>query len=197
MAYEYSPEECDVICRERLMAYRDKRTEWLRLLDGDPQHSISLQLSAMQWNDVAYRCFNEARRLTSPTAPSSALAPMLGEFLDVGYIATQVLAVSKLLEGNPNDPKKSVISLRRLVGDLATHRDLITREIFVSHDGLPYDPNPARERFYAALVAKPGGPHAAWVATRGPEGWGNVDLMHTSFEEQANCSCGRFKQSTR
>jgi hypothetical protein len=180
MAYEYAPDDCDVVCKQRLKKYRDKRIEWLRLLDGD-QHSISQQLSAMQWNDVAYRCFNEARRFASTTLPSAAVAPMLGEFLDVGYVATQVLAISKTLERNPNDPRKSVISLRCLIDDLAAHRELLTREMFICHDGLPYDPNPARERWYAALASRPG-PQAAWVATQGPEGWGNVDLMHNSFD---------------
>ena len=54
--------------------------------------------------------------------------------------------------------------------------------MIICHDALPYDPNPARERFYAALAAKPGGPHATWVPTRGPEGWGTVGRMHTSFD---------------
>jgi hypothetical protein len=181
MTYEYLPEDCDVADRERLVAYRAKRSEWLRLLDDDPQHSISKQLSAMQWNDVAYRCFNEARRFASAAQPTSAVAPMLGEFLDVGYVATQVLAISKLLERNPKDPNKSVISLRRVVEDLAEHRQLLTREMFICHDGLPYDPAPARERFYTALASQPGS-KAAWVATREPEGWGTVELMHTTFD---------------
>jgi hypothetical protein len=38
--YEFAPEACDVVSQERLIAYRSKRAEWLRLLDGDPQDFI-------------------------------------------------------------------------------------------------------------------------------------------------------------
>jgi hypothetical protein len=179
--YEFAPDACDVVSQERLISYRSKRTEWLRLLDGDPLHSVSQQLSAMQWNDVAYRCFNEARRFASPSDPRAAIAPMLGEFLDIGYISTQVLAISKILERNPPNPQKAVISLRRIVDDLAAHRSLLTREIFISYDGLPYNPEPARERWFAAMASKPQ-PQFGWVATKGPEGWGTVDTMHTLFD---------------
>src|ERR1700676_1655839 len=113
--YNFAPEACDVLCQEGLIQYRSKRLEWLRLLDGDPIHSISQQLSALQWNDVVYRCFNEARRLASLTVPTAAVAPMLGEFLDVGYLSTQVLAISKLVERNPPKPQRAIISVRRLV----------------------------------------------------------------------------------
>jgi hypothetical protein len=85
------------------------------------------------------------------------------------------------VERNPSDRQKAVISIRRIVDDLADHRSLLTREIFICHDGLPYDPEPARQRWYAAHMSKPG-PHAAWVATKGPEGWGNVDMMHSLFD---------------
>jgi hypothetical protein len=90
--YDYASDACDVVHRDLLIDYRRKRSEWVRLLDGDPIHSVSQQLSAMQWNDVAYRCFNEARRYAAPDAPNGALAPLLGEFLDIGYLSTQVLA---------------------------------------------------------------------------------------------------------
>src|SRR2546421_12873297 len=49
-------------------------------------------------------------------------------------LATQVLAIRKLLDG-----RKDVFSLRRLLEDISDHRQLITRENYVCHDGLPYD----------------------------------------------------------
>lgn len=180
--YNYPLTACDVVDSRGLIQYRAKRSEWLRLLDGDPLHSISKQLSAMLWNDVAFRCFNEARKFSSSSDPRAAVAPMLAEFLDVGYISTQVLAISKIVERNPRDPNKAIISLRRVVDDIAAHRRLITREMFICHDGLPYDPEPARQRWCAELMARPGS-KAAWVSTTGPEGWGNVDMMHQTFDK--------------
>ncbi|MCK1619543.1 hypothetical protein IVA96_23800 [Bradyrhizobium sp. 159] len=179
--YGFAPEACDVVRKDRLILYRAKRSEWLRLLDEDPIHSISQQLSAMQWNDVVYRCFNEARRLAPRQTPTAAVAPILGEFLDVGYLSTQVLAISKLVERNASKPQKTIISIRRLVDDLIDHRSLLTREIFVCNDGLPYDPMPARERFYSALMSTPG-PKVGWASTTGPEAWGITQRMHALFD---------------
>jgi hypothetical protein len=122
----------DVEDQKKLAAYRSKREEWLRLLDGDPVNSVSHQLSSTLWNDLAYRVFNEARRFATAEEPTAAISGLLGEFLDVGYVATQLLAISKLTERNSTDPAKAVISLRRVVDDVALHQELFTRENYVA-----------------------------------------------------------------
>src|SRR5439155_4784372 len=66
------------------------------------------------------------------SAPSSTLAYLL----DRGYVFTQVLAIQKLL-----DNREDVISVRRLLKDVRKHRGVITREVYVAGDGLPYDYN--------------------------------------------------------
>jgi hypothetical protein len=54
----------------------------------------------------------------------------------MGYAATQVLAIRKLL-----DRRSDVISLQRLLTDIKGHQQLLTREVYVGYDGKPYDPD--------------------------------------------------------
>lgn len=133
--YTSRVEDCDVTDRAALIKYRAKRDEWLRWYDsteGEP-NSIQQQLFSMFFTDMTYRILAEARQAqgSSNTPPQS---PLLAHLLDQGYVATQVLAIRRLL-----DKGKDVVSVRRLLDDIADHRHLITREIYVCYNGLPYD----------------------------------------------------------
>lgn len=61
--YTYPPDMCDVRDHAKLLAFRAKRAEWVVLLEKDPLHSVSSQLSALVWQDAVFRLFNEAWRL--------------------------------------------------------------------------------------------------------------------------------------
>lgn len=166
-SYEYPVSACDVVCKSNLERYREKRDQWIGWLDVDPVHAITNQLHDMMWNDVTYRTFNEARRLDSNN-PTAAVAPLLSEFIDVGYVAMQVLAISKLTDpSDPKKPKRAVISLRRLVDEVSAERMLITRENYIAFDGLPYDPRPAKEKHEKSFV--PG--QITWGIKTGPDAW--------------------------
>jgi hypothetical protein len=134
--YKCRIEDCDVIDRAALAEYRTKRDEWLRWyeLDKDEPNSIQQQLFSMHFLDMTYRIISEARQIkdNSDSAPQSSL---LSHLLDQGYVATQVLAIRRLL-----DTRQDVISVRRLLDDISKHRHLLTREIYVCYNGLPYDP---------------------------------------------------------
>lgn len=185
--YKYQISDCDVRDKATLEVYRAKRAEWVRLLDGDPVHSISSQLSAMLWNDIAFRVFNEARRFASEDNPNSAVASMLAEFLDIGYVATQVLAIGRVAEKSPSDPNKSVISLRRILDEMVENRSLITREHYVAYDGLPYDPAPVREKHHRQkLISANRGASIEWRPTSGPDAWEVSDRMHETFDRLSN-----------
>jgi hypothetical protein len=179
--YQYPSSECQVRDIAALDAYRIRRTEWLRLLDGDPVHSVSTQLSAMLWNDIAYRTFNEARRFASEANPKSAIAPILAEFLDIGYVATQILAIGKITESSPADPNKSVISLKRVLDEVFANRSLMTRERYVAFDGLPYDPHPIRDAHYKEIISTEK-PLVAWRPTFGPLAWETSERTHEAFD---------------
>jgi len=134
--YKTAIDQCDVGNRKKLEAYREKRYEWLtwyELRKGEP-NTIQQQLLSMMFLDLAYRILASARQSTDQGSAFAAQSGLLAHFLDQGYVATQVLAIRRLLDG-----RKDVFSLRRLLDDLTDHRELITRENYVCHDGLPFD----------------------------------------------------------
>jgi len=134
--YKATIDQCDVVDHQALALYRDKRYEWLswyELRKGDP-NTIQQQFFSMMFLDLAYRTLAVARQKTDEGSAVSAQSGLLAHFLDQGYVATQVLAIRRLL-----DRSKDVFSLRRLLDDIGKHRPLITREIYVCNDGLPYD----------------------------------------------------------
>jgi hypothetical protein len=134
--YKTTIDQCDVVNREALALYRVKRYEWLswyELRKGEP-NTIQQQLFSMMFLDLAYRILAMARQKTDQESEVSAQSGLLAHFLDQGYVATQILAIRRLLDG-----RKDVFSLRRLLDDITKHQHLITREIYVCNDGLPYD----------------------------------------------------------
>src|SRR5258708_7587896 len=97
-------------------------------------HSIKQQIQTMLFNDLTYRSVVSARNTISPEIEVAARTCTLTFLLDSGYVTTQVLAVLRLL-----DDRRDVISVTRLLKDVQKHRSAITREIYVSSFGLPYD----------------------------------------------------------
>lgn len=85
--------------------------------------------------DIAYRILAEPRSGADPNLEISARNGLLAHFLDQCYASNQVLAIRRLM-----DKRSDVVSLRRLLMDIQAHRELITREIYVCYDGLPFDP---------------------------------------------------------
>jgi hypothetical protein len=90
----------------------------------------------MVFLDLSYRILTKPRGDMSKGPDIAARSGVLAHMIDLGYVATQVLAIRRLLDKGSN-----VFSLRRLLNDIQANRKLITREIFVGHDGMPYDPD--------------------------------------------------------
>ena len=190
--FRYPPDQCDVRPRQRanLTLYREKRQAWLHLLDGDPEHAIHLQISGMMWADAAYRAMNETRRFATEQCPTAAVAGLLAEALDHGYVATMILAIGKLTEPESGNQDKGVISLCSILGDMRRQRHLMTREIFVCHDGLPYDPASSEERYYRENPIVPG--QGRWRATVGPDAFDTAEQVHATFDTLAGvCKMNR------
>ncbi len=130
-------ELCDVSNPELLARYRCKRAEWLSWYSfrADDPNSIEGQIIGMVFLDLSYRVLTKPRAEVITRGDIAASSGILTAVLDQGYVATQVLAIRRLLDKRPD-----VFSIRRLLDDIASHQNLITREIFVAHDGTPYDP---------------------------------------------------------
>ena len=117
--YQYPAEECDVLDKERLRQFRDKRGEWISWLRGHDPHSIWRQITTILWDDVLFRTANDLRRqaLDHPSENVGFNDAVLRLF-DAGFVATQVTAIRRLTDRQPKDRTKGVISLRRLVADI-------------------------------------------------------------------------------
>lgn len=131
--YRARVEDCEVDDRDALLKYRVKRDLWLGWYEhsaAEP-NSIQQQLFSMIFIDLTYRAVISPRRDSADIAAKSGI---LAHLLDQCYVANQILAIRRLL-----DTRKDVISLRRLLDDISDSRELLTREIYVCYDGLPYD----------------------------------------------------------
>jgi len=129
--------ECDVHDQSKLESYRALWRKWMSWYDHSPNkpHSIEQQIQTMLFNDLSYRSVVSARDTVPLEIEVTARNSTLTFLMDSGYVATQVLAVLRLL-----DDRRDVISVTRLLKDVQRNRGSITREIYVSSFGLPYDP---------------------------------------------------------
>lgn len=160
-SYACEPHECDVQDQARLSEYRAKRKEWLHWysLDKDVPNNIQQQIFSMLFMDLAYRSITQPRQIGEKDESLAIQNGLLAHLLDQGYVASQVFAVRKLLDKRPD-----VISLRRLLNDICSNRGLITREIYVSHNGVPYEPDsweqlPQQDEHYIFGIHAPGLSH--------------------------------------
>jgi hypothetical protein len=185
--YLYTIDRCDVPKERRseLKRFREKRLEWLSWLYKDI-HAIWPTIHTMAWMDVSLRT------LTSFVAENeeNALAnPLLDWALQSGFVATQVLAIRRLME---KTSKRERISLRVLIKDLGRNMDLFTRENYVCFNGLPYD----QQSIHSALFEK--------LATEGERGrltWLGLEAdsksLHRRFDKLAGVDPAKRKRQDR
>jgi hypothetical protein len=170
--YQYPIEQCDVPPERRsaLESYRAKRRTWLAWLDTDEHHAIWTAISAMVWTDVSFRALSQ---LAIDDETSCLGNSLLAEQLINGQVATQVLAIRRLV-----DKRTDVISLRRLIKEIRRNLGSFTRENYVCHDGLPYDYEAVQIK---EMMARAGsGPF--WGTTSGPNAYGASQMAHYQFD---------------
>ena len=170
--YAYPIDQCDVATERHaaLQSYRDKRRLWLSWIDTDEHHAIWLVLSSMVWTDASFKVLTHFATNDESNALSNTL---LGQALIDGHVATQVLAIRRLMDGGNSD----IISLRRLVKDIRRHFALLTRENYVCFDGLPYDYEAVQRKEMMERV----GTGAFWGQTSGPGAHGTSRMAHEQF----------------
>ncbi|MDO9639376.1 MAG: hypothetical protein Q7J44_12635 [Pseudotabrizicola sp.] len=178
--WNFGLDACDVDDKNRLKDFRFKADIWIRTLDRDDRNSVSSQILQMMWEDAAWRSLNHARYL-SDGSDEIGTPGIVASLLDRGYVAGQAIAISRLLEKGASRPHKQVNSLRRLVDEIADCKELLTREVYVCRDGLPYDFNAVRERLHVAI--DPENPMAVWLDNEGPEAWSQSMLLHEEFDK--------------
>jgi hypothetical protein len=109
-----------------------------------------------------------------------------------GHVATQVLAIRRLMDKRDSD----IISLRKLVKDLRRYFALFTRENYVCFDGLPYDYEVVR---HARFMENAGnwGKGGIWVPTSGPQGDGISEMAHRQFDKLARIDPAKRSREDR
>ncbi|MCP4330029.1 MAG: hypothetical protein GY791_16500 [Alphaproteobacteria bacterium] len=184
MAFNYPISECDVreCDRPRLEKFRERFSVWQEWLSND-EHSIWRQIHGMLWNDMVFRTINECRRIAHKCpSPNVDFNRAVASFIDEGYVAKQLLAIRRLTETNG---RGDAINIPRLLDDMKANADLFTREMYVCHDGLPFDPEPARQRSLRTLAAeakKTNGVTVTSLPTNGPEAYDTATLVHQHFD---------------
>jgi hypothetical protein len=186
--YAYPITQCDVATEQHatLQSYRGKRRLWLSWLDKDEHHAIWQVLSSMVWTDVSFKALTHFAMNDEGNALSNTL---LAQALIDGHVATQVLAIRRLMDDGRND----IISLRRLVKDLRRHFTLFTRENFVCFDGLPYHYEAVQQKEMIERVGK----GAFWAETSGPGAWATSSMAHEQFDKLAGIDRAKRNRSDR
>jgi hypothetical protein len=126
------------------------------------------------WTDVSFKTLTQ---LAINDQTSAVHNTLLTQALIDGHVATQVLAIRRLMDNGNSD----IISLRRLVKDMRRSFHLFTRENYVCFDGLPYD--------YEAVLHIEMLEHANkgpfWGHTSGPGAHVTSRMAHEQFDRLA------------
>lgn len=144
---------------------------------------FSSKSTTMVWQCAVFHSVNESRRLAQARGEKSAARNgLLAEFIDQGFINLQALALRRLLEPPATNPNKQIISLRRILTDIRKHHELVTRENYVCHDGLPYDYKAGQQRRmdrHLDEMRRTGKSlFSSGIPTSGPEGYDTSERVH-------------------
>ena len=187
--YRCKIDQCDVPAERRpqLERFRAKRLVWLSWLETDEHHAIWTVLFEMVWKEVGFRALSN---LAGDDA-NALNNPLLAEALLDGHVATQVLAIRRLMD----DSGSGVISLRRLLKDVKANKGLFTRENYVCFDGLPYDYRAVRDAQLQKHLKE--GVTFFWGAMEGPEADGTSELAHMQFDKLAGVDAEKRSREDR
>jgi len=112
-----------------------KFEEWRDQLCGGDVHSVQQQIFRMMWNAAVFNLVRKARELALHDGEGEVQHNWaVSEFILTGYFETQSLGIRRLL-----DPRRDVVSLKRLVTDLEKAVHLLTRRNILAAAECPYD----------------------------------------------------------
>lgn len=173
ITYRYPVSDCDVDegCKRKIVAYREFRLTCLERIRGDSETSIASQVHDLAWHTAVFKTLNEARRLEEDRDVNG---PMW-HLIVTGYANIMTLGIRKLVDHNTKTG-----SLWNLIDRIEKRPDLLTRELYICHDAVPYDYEAVRQRL------KPQGyvpsPNVQWISSFGPDAWATSQRMHKSFD---------------
>ncbi|MEE8186105.1 MAG: hypothetical protein V3T99_00400 [Nitrososphaerales archaeon] len=181
--YDYALEECDVENKDSLRTFREKRAQWIEWFSGEDAHSVWNQMSFLFWDHALFCTVNELRRLAaqSPTSTVGFNSSVIRLF-DKGFVTSQAVTIRRLIEKPKGGSRWAVMSLRRLLKDIQKNRGLITRENYVSYDGLPYDPEAGLAEWTKNRIERGETANFEWMESKGPSAWLTSKRAHENFD---------------
>ena len=188
--FRYRAEDCDIVCKERLRQFRVEKLKWLFWLHDDEQHPIYKQVVSLLCDYALFRTLNDLR-VKAAKAKSQSVgfnAPTL-VLLDSGFVAKQAMGIRRLIDKSDN-----AVSLKRLVDDIKENRGLITREVYVAHDGLPYDYARVKGAYYAKKLKEHRKVCFEGVETTRPKAWSVSERAHRLFDTLSKTSSNQRKR---
>ena len=128
------------------------------------------QVLNLTWHTAVFRTMNEARRLE----PKRSVNGAMWELMTAGYSNIITVGIRRLVDNHPNSD-----SVLNVIGRIERRPELLTREFYVCHDGLPFDDEAA---FDAHLEATKSDPGPRWLETTGPAAFDIAARMHEAFD---------------
>lgn len=186
--YEFPINQCDVPAARHaaLGEYRKFRSKCLESISGDAPTSVMNQVHDLAWHTAVFRTLNEGRRLE----PDRRVSGALWELTTAGYASLMTLGIRRLVDRDPRTD-----SIWNVLAQVEKRPELLTREFFVSYDGLPFDYETGMKEHIASLEPEDMG-RAAWRETRGPRAWAMSELMHKAFDRMSAFS-GRRRRGDK
>lgn len=183
-SYRYPVEECDVSVDQRpqLAAYRTFRDDCLKQLQGDTDTSVLSQILELTWHTLIFRTLNEARRIEESRTVNGAM----WELITTGHATILTLGVRRLV-----DRHSAADSAWNVIRTIERRTELLTRQNFVCHDGLPFDNESAWQNF---LSTRAPGSGPQWLATHGPNAFDSSARMHETFDALSGYPSHRHRQ---
>jgi len=182
--YQYAIADCDVDAKahRRMAAYREFRDACQERIRGEADSSIASQIHDLAWHTAVFKTLNEARRLEQDREVNGPMWYLIV----AGYAHIMTLGIRKLVD---HDAKTG--SVWSLIQKIEKRPDLLTRELYVCNDGLPYDYEIVRNRLMPQDHARPG---TVWrMSALGPGAWPTSQRMHETFDGL----CGQPKKRKR
>lgn len=179
--YRYTSENCDVLDKKLLIQFRNKRKEWLDLLNGNDPHSIWNQIHLFFTNAATFGLINELRK-NHNNQPNDKIGfnNLVIQLFDIGFITYQANAIRRQNEKQSNSEKKSIISLRALIEDIINNISIFTRENYVGFDGLPFDYEKVRNEYFSNQLERN---QCESLDTHGPNAWAPSEDRHETFNQ--------------
>jgi len=187
--YEYQIDQCDVLDKDRLNRYRNKRAEWKAWLISDDINSIWRQITPMLFYEALFKTIIDLRKFAAMNASNDVgFNEAVMRMIDAGFVAMQAMEIRRLTDKQSNDKNKSVISLRGLINDIRSNREAITREVYVGYDGLPYDYTASKASWIEQITREGAQRTTESPAMSGSKAWSPAELAHKRFDCLSKCA---------